>query len=217
MMAWTLNQFKPEDWPAYSWLVIIGVAIGWFIENRRKSTETTKLRNESAKLKTEVSKLETEQVKLAGDTLRELQRARDAYADACVVCTKCVQDILSAIGSTDPSAVTKARNAFCEALTRGAIHTYCALIEWECLSRKLTPDKLRSYILNDVIAELSKLTEWVLVINSDMFRTGYQSSPLVISEQTLRPIIDCDRFLPDEEAASVRQSLRAATNKLQAA
>ena len=214
----------PEGAAWFGWVVAIGTCTGWIIDNRRKAVEVAKLQAESDKLvsetdklKAEVYKLQADQVKLAGDTLKEVQRTRDAYADACVECTKACQAIIAALPSRNPSLIATSRNAFCEALTRRGIQSYCALVEWECLNRKLTPAVLQSYILNDVIAEIHQLTEWVETINHPMFREGYQAEPLEISERALRPLLEAYRHLPDEEGFAVRPALKSATDKLMGA
>jgi len=73
--------------------------VGWCIENRRKAAETTKLVTENEKLTAELKKLNTEEIKLAGDILEKVQKARTAYADACVICrdlAKALTDLVKA-------------------------------------------------------------------------------------------------------------------------
>lgn len=203
------------DWSTYAWVAVVGSGIGWCIEFLRKKAEVDKFKREVTKLEAEVTKLKTEEIKLAGDVLKELQRARDSYADACVECTRCVQELIAHITASENAEVVPARNRFCQAVTRKAIHSLCALTEWNCLSRKPSPEHLLSYVQNDVTAELSKIAEWVSVINMPMFIEGYKAAPLVISREALRPLYDIMRFIPQEFEPAIKELLYASVQKLE--
>lgn len=211
-----------REWPWYGWMISVGVLLGWFFDNARKAkemaklnAENAKLRAETDKLKAEVTKLEAEEIKLASDVLEKLQRARDRYAEACASATKSAITLNQALKAGDASGVTTARNAFCETVTSGVIHHFCSLAEWGGLTRKQSPEWLASFISNDVLDELARITDWVRIINLPIFLNEFGSAPLTVSERTLRPILDLSRSLPDEYAGAIKQSLFTASKRLQ--
>lgn len=212
-----INQLPPNliSWEGYGWITATCAAIAWLIDNRRKATEIGKLKAEETKLKAEVNKLKIEEIKLAGDSLKELQRVRDLYADACVKCTQATTKLSSCLkdGSSD-QAVINARNELCEVVTRSALQSLCSLVEWNCLTRKHNPESVTTYVQNSVIFDLKQITEWVEVINMDMFIQRYSASPLVISPQNLSPISNIDRFMSADDITWLSPLLQNAINKL---
>lgn len=204
-----------SDWPIYSIIAVILALIGWGIDSIRKRSEIAKLNSEVTKLNAEVSKLKTEEIKLAGDFLKELQHYRDLYADACVVCTQHAQTLIGLLqSSADKDLILTTRDLFCKALTREALYHYCALAEWNALSRKHSIDQLLYYIRSDVTAELDRISRWIDVVNLPMFLDGYGSQPLLISEQTMRPFFDILRFVPDDNQSAIKAVLYSSIRKL---
>src|SRR5687768_15456549 len=83
----------PAEWSFYLISIALTGVLGWGVETIRKrreiarlNAEVRKLDAEVVKLNAEVQKLSAEEIKLAGDVLREVQRCRDGYADACAEC-----------------------------------------------------------------------------------------------------------------------------------
>ena len=213
-----------KSWGGFGWFLCVCLGLGWLLDSRRKwaekiklTEESNKLREESNKLVAEVTKLKTEEIKLAADVLEKVQRARDSYSEACVLATKAVISLTESIKRGNDSEVIPERNAFCEIVTSKVIHRYGSLVEWECLSRKHPPERLVSYIQNDVLAEVAKITDWIRVINLPMFQERYGANPLLISDQTLRPFADICYSRPDQYAGPVKESIYSCMKKLQAA
>lgn len=212
-----------REWSLYGWVISLGLFLGWVFDNARKakevnklSTENAKLHAETDKLTAEITKLQAEEIKLASDVLEKLQRARDRYAEACVSATKSAISLNEALKVGDASGVTTARNAFCETVTSGVLHHFCSLAEWGGLTRKQSPEWLVSFISNDVLDELARITDWVRIINLPVFLDQFGAAPLAVSERTLRPILDLSRLLPDEYAGAIKQTLFNASERLQA-
>ncbi len=194
----------PDDPSQWSWYLValcIGGAVGWGIKALRDKEEIRKL-------KAEVQKLEAEEIKLAGENLREVQRARDAYSDACTTCGKHGKAILTLLRQKgSESDIQQSRNDYGIVLCQSLLPALCSLTEWQSLSRKSDPSALISYIRSDVVPELKRVRSWIAIINLHVFTETMALAPLRIEERTMRPFFDLMRFVPKDRHGQIREQL----------
>lgn len=198
----------PRKWPWYLVAVAVGGVIGWGIKAWRDKEEIRKLRSEVKKLDAEVRKLNAEEVKLAGDNLREIQRSRDTYSEACRLCGDHAKEIIKLLrGSRDKMQICKQRDDFGAALSHHAFPALCSQVEWQSLSRKSDTSALIDYIRSDVVPEIERLRSWVQIINTHIFTQEMSLAPLQIQERTMRPFRDLLRFIPEDRHTEIREQL----------
>ena len=198
----------PSNWPLYLVLLGCASALGWGIEHLRKSKEIQKLN-------AEIGKLHQEEIKLAGDHLKELQRCRDAYSQACGTCTKSTNELIVLMrSSADPSSIHAAREKLAAIVSDDVIRTLCSFVEWQGLGRKNDADDLLSYIRDDVCPEVLRIAAWVKIVNHSRFVDEQQQHPLRLEDRSIRPIRDVLRHLTEERKAEVKETLFGALDKL---
>jgi len=214
----------PVKWTWYVLVAVLSGAVGWIIEALRKATEIQQMKSnhekliaEKKKLESENTKLQTEQVKLAGDILEKVHKSRDGYADAAVKCTTRAKILLKLLKENgDGQNVRDARDDLCAAITRDAIHGLAALAEIQCLSRKNDGSRLIPYIF-DVADELQKIAEWVEIVNMPMFVEGFESEPLKIFDNTVRPFKEMLLDIPIDSKHKVVDELTGSILRLTSA
>ncbi|MCK6468223.1 MAG: hypothetical protein L6Q53_08545 [Candidatus Brocadia sinica] len=206
---------NPKEWSWYLVALAVGGAIGWGIKTWRDKEEIRKLRTEVEKLNAEIRKLNAEEIKLAGDILREVQRSRDAYSNACTACGEYGKKMIALLQEHgDYAAITEQRNEFGKTLGQRAIPALCSLVEWQALSRKTDTSALIAYIREDVVPELGRLQSWVQIVNLPVFTQAMSLSPLQIQERTMRPFFDLVRFVPEDRHGEIKELLHGAIRKV---
>lgn len=150
-------------------------------------------------------------MKLAGDTLREIQRTREAYSTACQKCKKTAQKVsLLMVQRAGVSEILAAREEFCDAFAKDAMDSYSAYVEWQALSLKSESAELRRFLESDVRPELERFAGWLRVLNAPLFIEGVKATPLKIEQRSLRPFYDLKRHFEADGEAQVKEVLEAA-------
>jgi len=205
----------PANWPIY--LIVAGCAgaLGWGIEYFRKLKEIGKYKIQIRQLEADIGKLTQEEIKLAGDHLKELQRSRDAYSQACGTCSACANDLISKMQSeVEPAQIYSNREQLSDIVSGEVIRTLCSFVEWQGLGRKNEPDDLLSYIRNDVCPEILRISNWVAIVNNQEFVDEQGQHPLRIEERSVRPIREVIRHLPQHRIDEVRETLFSSLDEL---
>ncbi|WP_411827775.1 hypothetical protein [Luteolibacter sp. AS25] len=164
----------------------------------------------------EIQKLEGEILKLAGEIVRDLQKSRQAYVEACSKTTQAARDLRVGItkNPNDLELINKLRDGLCDAFAEHAIprhHDYC---QWEALRLKGDPDKLYEFITDEVVFELRRFAKWLNSINAKPFLENLDREPLVINRRTLRPYYEIPLDLPTEKKQLAESILRIECAKL---
>lgn len=205
----------PREWSWYLIALGVGAALGWGIKAWRDKEEIRKLKAEVEKFGAEVRKLNAEEIKLAGDNLKEVQRVRDAYSDACIACGQHAKEIILLLQKNgNQDAICRQRDDYGGALSHRALPALCSLTEWQSLSRKSDTSALIAYIRSDVIPELNRINSWIAIINAAPFTEYMSLSPLTIQERTMRPFFDLLRFIPEDRHSEIKEQLFAAIQKV---
>jgi len=181
---------------------LIGLAIGWSIENARKRADIKKLRAES--------------VKLAGDHLKNVQTARRAYNDAVSKAGKCafkLREILKST-ATQEGTIDAAREDFCASVMVYAIPRYIDYAQWEHLDCKRDPKRINNVIKEVVLPELARFEDWIKVINSSNLLSYLGKNPARISKRTLLPLLTLTDGLSPVDEDKSRQDIEVSIEKL---
>lgn len=164
----------------------------------------------------EIQKLEGEIAKLTGDIVRDLQRARKDYVEACAETTRAARDLRKKIEDSpnDLTAIDELRLALSDSFTERAMpqhHDYC---QWEALRLKRESDKLYEFITDEVVFELRRFKKWLDRINNPAFLRHLKRTPLVINRRTLRPYYELPLDLKDPQKSNAEKILRDECAKL---
>jgi len=152
-------------------------------------------------------------VKYAGETLTRLQEKRRDYDDACENCKKIAIKLCDELAN-HADVVANTREQLCTALHNKAIPSYVNLIEWEQLLAKDNPEKLKTLITEEVIAELRRFKQWVSIINHEKFLQDMGLSPSVVSKRTLSPFLQLLDDLSGGDIATIETMLRNTISEL---
>jgi len=166
METWYLKEGVPLG---------LGAFLGWIIEFLRKRAEIHKLRAES--------------VALAGEHLKSLQTARNAYNDAAAECGEHVSRLVKAMQTgaalTEIDAI---REAACSAVLNRCIPRFLDYSEWEKLDCHADRQRFQRFVEGHIVPELGRLARWLRVFNSPKFLTALgNKAPAKVSERNLEP------------------------------
>ena len=164
----------------------------------------------------EIQKLEGEITKLAGDIVRDLQKSRKDYVDACAKTTRAARDLRKTIleSPDDLSSIDDLRLVLSDTFTEQAMpqhHDYC---QWEALRLKQESDKLYEFITDEVVFELRRFKKWLDQINNPSFLENLNRNALTINRRTLRPYYELPLDLPEPQKSAAENFLRSECAKL---
>ena len=180
--------------------------VGWFLNQWRLGAEIGKLKAEKIKLKQET-------VKCAGENLTKLQEKRGTYDNDCENCKRIALKLCEEL-KNQVDIITNTREELCTALYNKAIPHYVNLIEWEQLLSKDNPEKLKTLITEDVVAELRRFRQWVHIINHEKFTADMQLFQSKVSKRTLSPFLLMLDDLPAKDRDVVEILLRETISDL---
>ena len=209
--ALALSPVNLAQWTSSFAMPALAALLTWLLKSHIDIKKIQKLEAEVKKLDAENLKLKAEEVTLVGETMRDLQRCRESYSNACIACgqhAKKVHDLLAIATSTkDLQAVRSHRDNFSETLAQQVFPSLCSYIEWQILIRRNEPSLLVSYVFLDVIPELERLTNWIAIINHPTFVERW--APLQIQERTMRPFFDLMLHIPEDQHNEIKEPLYA--------
>jgi len=178
-----------------------GIFVGWCFEYFRNRLEIQKLR--------------VEIITLTGETLKNLQEARSAYVAACTDCSRAATQLVDSLrdGGSIP-VVRNHREQLCSSVLDRIIPLYHSYAEWKHLQISGSKPELKEFLLDDVVSELRRFLDWILIANRPVLLNGLEQEPALIAKTTITPFYQLTRGLTGKDLDFVSKQLREIGGKL---